>query len=298
MAILHKNVRFLKFAVIICGAVVWCFCLVSIARVGTIKEAHSPYAPHDHAFWYMVAGSLILLSIVASLVFSKRRLLVLSLISFLVASALGSFWYASRTAYQGMSVGWGGPIWVNDVKFFEGAGVHARIARGGMLLDFHVRSIAWSDNEHAALDYARLIWGVSSNSGSVYYPTLPEITGRGPVATPLSAVRWRGFEACWFVSQMPPAARGMSDQVLVGLVCPIWLPVLLCVVAPAFHTRALLRERRRLKRGLCRCGFDLRAHKAGECCPECGAAIPGSHKGTEVAGVPGAGGRGGAKSEG
>jgi hypothetical protein len=38
------------------------------------------------------------------------------------------------------------------------------------------------------------------------------------------------------------------------------------------------RRQRRIKAGLCQsCGYDLRAHKPGQCCPECGAPVPAGH---------------------
>jgi hypothetical protein len=59
----------------------------------------------------------------------------------------------------------------------------------------------------------------------------------------------------------------------------IWV-ALLTAVAPGYWlgTRRSARRRRRLARGLCiKCGYDLRAHRAGQRCPECGTPVPAGH---------------------
>jgi len=59
---------------------------------------------------------------------------------------------------------------------------------------------------------------------------------------------------------------------------PYWLPLLLMSIIPIwwgtlFSTRR--QRNRRVRLGLClTCGCDLRAHKPGERCPECGTPIP------------------------
>jgi hypothetical protein len=53
---------------------------------------------------------------------------------------------------------------------------------------------------------------------------------------------------------------------------PFWAVVLATLALPASALRWRLRERRRLREGLCpNCGYDLRA--TPDCCPECGTAV-------------------------
>ena len=59
----------------------------------------------------------------------------------------------------------------------------------------------------------------------------------------------------------------------------IWFIVGLIVeLSPASRKR--YREARRLVRAQCmQCGYDLRAHKPGDQCPECGHLVPAQHDG-------------------
>src|SRR5262245_4698088 len=60
-----------------------------------------------------------------------------------------------------------------------------------------------------------------------------------------------------------------GDQSLRGVFFPHWFLALLFAVLPAARLRAMLRDRRRNRAGLCpACGYDLRA--TPERCPECG----------------------------
>jgi hypothetical protein len=64
----------------------------------------------------------------------------------------------------------------------------------------------------------------------------------------------------------------------IRLVFPLWAPALLTAALPAlvfaFHLRRR-RTARRQRAGLCpTCGYDLRAHREGDRCPECGAPSP------------------------
>ncbi len=50
---------------------------------------------------------------------------------------------------------------------------------------------------------------------------------------------------------------------------PLWLPVLMFAIAPAWPLSSRYRRRKRKKLGLClKCGYDLRESK--DRCPECG----------------------------
>jgi hypothetical protein len=88
-------------------------------------------------------------------------------------------------------------------------------------------------------------------------------------------------EATWYRSYAWPNTfdgktmePGLFD---VGCIGPLWAPWLLCGAVLWLASgpwRKLRRMRRRLARGCCaECGYDLRAHQAGEKCPECGRVI-------------------------
>ncbi len=66
-----------------------------------------------------------------------------------------------------------------------------------------------------------------------------------------------------------------SDVLLVrNIILPEWVPVILFATLTAVLFVPIWRQRRsaqRLKLGQCiNCGYDLRAHRPGEKCPECG----------------------------
>jgi len=62
---------------------------------------------------------------------------------------------------------------------------------------------------------------------------------------------------------------------IVSLTVPCWLLLLFCTPCPAYWLYRRLRPRESELPGHCRkCGYDLRAHKAGEKCPECGTVVP------------------------
>ena len=63
--------------------------------------------------------------------------------------------------------------------------------------------------------------------------------------------------------------RYSSDKQMFSLYIPLYLPVLLFGVWPAWLLLPFHRRRKRKKLGLClKCGYDLRASK--DRCPECG----------------------------
>lgn len=72
---------------------------------------------------------------------------------------------------------------------------------------------------------------------------------------------------------------------------PFWLPAVLAVGMAGLFFRPIWKRRklgRRRVAGLCAsCGYDLRAHRAGEKCPECGAVVGGDAAGSAVGRAPG-----------
>ena len=91
---------------------------------------------------------------------------------------------------------------------------------------------------------------------------------------PESSFVWRhGFG--WHV-HAPSAAE---DHHHASIHLPHWLLILVFLLAPGrwvhLHFSRWKGERRARKQGLCLvCAYDLRAHKPGERCPECGTVIP------------------------
>lgn len=80
---------------------------------------------------------------------------------------------------------------------------------------------------------------------------------------------WYGFHAEW-VSRHSVAITHRS----VGVTVPCWFLMLVSASVVAFGVAHIRRRCQREKLGHCHtCGYDLRAHKPGERCPECGAVI-------------------------
>jgi hypothetical protein len=110
---------------------------------------------------------------------------------------------------------------------------------------------------------------------------------------------WHGesvFKAFGFQLVFRSEYEGVVRVRRVGaIVFPAWFPIPFLLIAPALYVRQW-KHRRKVRRwiaaGCCaKCGFDLRAHRAGEKCPECSTVIPATHNGPQVAGTPGAAGQ-------
>jgi|GEM_PF-4914728 len=74
-----------------------------------------------------------------------------------------------------------------------------------------------------------------------------------------------GFEVATFHHSSASAVGSHTTQVAV----PFWAMLVLLMVSPAW--RHWKRRKPQLAGGCLACGYDLRAHGAGERCPECGA---------------------------
>lgn len=97
----------------------------------------------------------------------------------------------------------------------------------------------------------------------------------GPAAALVAGIRDRHFLARWW---MWVAGYYL---VIVGMVAIKWLallPLLLLLWVMAGMVLAMVmfvsQRRKRLTGACAKCGYDLRAHKAGERCPECGELVP------------------------
>lgn len=81
---------------------------------------------------------------------------------------------------------------------------------------------------------------------------------------------YSGSNSLHFAS--PDHAPWITDLFLLAI--PHWLPALLLAMPPFVHFRRAWRVRYRRAHNLClSCGYDLRAHAAGQKCPECGTVI-------------------------
>lgn len=169
--------------------------------------------------------------------------------------------------------------------------------------------VAWASSHWFLLhlycqDWARTSYGVSCTNGrvsfsfvySAYYETDP--LGRasaerlGPSNEPPHGPDRSAWNRIGFWSQAgerddlldhppPPGWHAPiwfrwvglpTDRAVVfrAVGVPVWLPVLVTAVLPAWRFERARRVRRRLARGHCpACGYDLRA--SPERCPECGA---------------------------
>jgi hypothetical protein len=81
--------------------------------------------------------------------------------------------------------------------------------------------------------------------------------------------------AWWSIAFGHQAADFGQGSWRADIEAPFWSIFLTEGAAAWFLLRNGRRERRRVRRGLCtRCGYDLRAHRPGQKCPECGTPIP------------------------
>jgi hypothetical protein len=83
-----------------------------------------------------------------------------------------------------------------------------------------------------------------------------------------------------------PLAPPPGSPAVVSLRAPFWALTLAMALIPAVvaSRRAVrgVREAQRARHGLClQCGYNLRAHKPGDKCPECGMVIPVSPAGSQ-----------------
>lgn len=86
-----------------------------------------------------------------------------------------------------------------------------------------------------------------------------------------------GDAGLFFVGDWDPAWKPAPRDRYWYIDLPWWVPTLCCVAAlVCMLVRSPgLRRRSRLAHNLCpTCAYDLRAHKAGDRCPECGTPIP------------------------
>jgi hypothetical protein len=84
--------------------------------------------------------------------------------------------------------------------------------------------------------------------------------------------------------QVGRSTSGFSWRFGPTLNCPDWVGIphwflaAIFAILPLCWLRRIKEQRRRARSGLCyHCGYDLRAHKPGDRCPECGAPVLAVH---------------------
>ena len=102
---------------------------------------------------------------------------------------------------------------------------------------------------------------VTASSSIVHVHDTYYVVPRG-----ITSPRTFGFILPSYSSSLPIFTPALSFVFV-----PIWLPMLLALIAPAV---SILRRRRRVPEGHCRrCRYDLTGNTSGKC-PECGHRIP------------------------
>ncbi len=174
---------------------------------------------------------------------------------------------------------WTGDILEWEVRHISGASLERKICI--LSLEAGSVTIGWlttrTDPEAplAAGDGEKLMEGFPR----LDHWSFKSISGRGnPAGAPFRPGKtFMGFAAAQysgFAGGLGPAFR--VSLAWRALVFPLWLPVLLLAVLPARWLYLAPRRRRtsRSAKGLCpTCGYDIRVHKPGDKCPECGIAI-------------------------
>jgi len=118
------------------------------------------------------------------------------------------------------------------------------------------------------------------------YFSLQWIKDRGPRAAIIPARHrtldfFSHFDGCErppYSMYQPPLAKWIIHIGPHDLQRHGWLLLCVCVLLVLYVARQFSRwlaDRAKARQGLChKCGYDLRAHKPGQRCPECGTAIP------------------------
>jgi hypothetical protein len=87
------------------------------------------------------------------------------------------------------------------------------------------------------------------------------------------ALHGKGNESFRVVWKDGIAYRGYTQDSRL-LMVPHWTVIAAAAVLPGWRAgRWIVRRKKRAPQGCAGCGYDLRMHKAGEKCPECGKEI-------------------------
>jgi hypothetical protein len=165
------------------------------------------------------------------------------------------------------AVAWVRSYWRTDAVVYVGPSGHSvaqwmrgRICFGGDNFGT-TRRFVHADSWHVTADAD---WGESA------WHAIPECLRRLGFAYDSSATSIAAMPAA-----PPPDVGNAAPPPVVStwrLLAPLWPFCAVFAVAPLVWYARRSRLRRRIRLGLCTsCGYDLRAHGAGERCPECGA---------------------------
>src|SRR5262249_15968855 len=86
---------------------------------------------------------------------------------------------------------------------------------------------------------------------------------------------FRGSKILSVPSPDPITIMGLCDDFPTTIIaCPFWLLIALTLSPTAAYILNSLRRHHRQSHAFCsKCSYDVRAHKAGDKCPECGSPI-------------------------
>jgi hypothetical protein len=188
-----------------------------------------------------------------------RILVLLSLILFV---GVGALWIKS-VYYLADSAGYG---WyepgASTFHYLEMNSCQGRISFGGNDYFYDHTKVLVEGKRLGSPEYWPAGWIWSANMT----PDFPPWPWRFSTAPSLLARI--GFD--WYRVDL---ALALDTRRYWGLVLPDWFLMLVLLILPGAWVRGLPGRRRRfrLARGLCTaCGYDLRVHKPGDKCPECG----------------------------
>src|SRR4051794_25597195 len=111
---------------------VWSTILIAILRIPAFAGRHSPPDSQTPARWYLVFGLGVVLAILITLAFSRRRLLLLTAISIAAGTALGALWLGTLNTGFGTSIGTTRKNTINGVAYHETKVLGFGAACGGL----------------------------------------------------------------------------------------------------------------------------------------------------------------------
>jgi hypothetical protein len=219
--------------------------------------------------WIILSFAFMFGIVVLLTFWKKRRLECASFISVLALTLLLALWLKSLGTHARAVISFDSNGFSTDQSQTVGLSCSA----GGLSISF-MDSIIFKDPALPTLrgrdNPDRKLWLTCSIRAPAQYPEV-----RDPLFK-----RW-GFQLTWF-GEPAGIRQDVRLRHLWAFICPAWFPIPFLLVIPGMYAGRWIRKRkfhRRLAAGCCaHCGFDLRAHKPGEKCPECSTLIPDSHR--------------------
>jgi hypothetical protein len=175
----------------------------------------------------------------------KRRVLVsVVVLAFLLPLTIGVFWYSSYSVGEHHTIA--GKRWIVSISSGRG-----RVA------------LSLADTDHASS------LAMKPKPGWRHFRGSPEILADLDRGAPLDVFRvYRfGFGAWHAFEGTNVAWRNW------GFILPYWFLVVTTAVLPVKWVARRYWPRHRSRHVCVKCGYDLRAHKEGDRCPECGTSV-------------------------